>query len=360
MNKALKFFLVALGMLLTVLTIAVVFIVPFRAETSGAVKDSPITTLWESWFSPVKQADPIAGIPTGAQLASPAEPYIGVYSTDPIKGTLEFDATTGIKTNAILFFKNWENHVEFNDTEYVKANHMGKLPIISWEPWDPSGDLKTQPEYTLKSIVDGKHDGYIKDWAVNIKKLGFGIGMRFGHEMNGNWYPWSVTENGGSPELYSQAWKHIHDIFAEQGASNVMWIWSVNLNRSLTDVALKPIYPGDDYVDAVGFSGYGSRPDELFQDTVQSTVEELRKITAKPILITETGASEDTKVKAMWISSMFAYLKQNPDFIGVLWFNGTGRKDWKVNTTKASTFAYQAGAKDYVETYKKEHEATKK
>ena len=355
LHPVVKYLIAAVATFVVVVTILVVFVVPYRPAIDGPMKDSPVTTLWDYLVNPSKQAKPVSGVPTGEQLAHPKEPYIGVYSTDPIKGTLEFDATTGIKTNAILFFKNWEQHVDFNSIEYRKANDIGKLPIISWEPWNPDGDLKNQPEYTLQSIIDGKHDEYIKDWAINIKKLGFGVGMRFAHEMNGNWYPWSVTENGGSPELYVKAWRHVHDIFAEQGTSNVMWIWSVNLNRSLQDVALKPIYPGDAYVDVVGLSGYGSRPDELFQETVQSTVDELRKISAKPLMVTETGASEDTKVKALWISSMFAYFKDNPDFIGVLWFNGYGRKDWKVNTTKASTFAYQAGAADYVEAFKKAH-----
>ena len=356
MHPITKFLLASISVLITVTTVLVIFVVPYRPVTDGPVKDSPVTTLWEALVNPTKNAQPIPGVPTGEQLAHPSEPYIGVYATDPIKGTLEFDAKTGIKTNAVLIFKNWEDHVEFNGTEYKKANNIGKLPIISWEPWNPDGDKKTQPEYTLQSIVDGKHDAYIRDWAQNIKALKFGVGMRFAHEMNGDWYPWSITENTNTPEAYVKAWQHVHDIFAEEGASNVMWIWSVNLNRTLLDVPLKPAYPGDAYVDVVGFSGYGSRPDELFQDTVQSTVDELRKITAKPIMVTETGASEDTKVKALWISSMFAYFKDNPDFVGVLWFNGTGRKDWRVNTTKESTFAYQAGAADFVESYKKAQE----
>ena len=86
-----------------------------------------------------------------------------------------------------------------------------------------------QPAYRLSRIIDGDYDQYIKSWAEGIKALGFPIAIRFAHEMNGTWYPWCERTNGNRPGQYVRAWRHVHDIFSEVGATNVTWVWSPNI-----------------------------------------------------------------------------------------------------------------------------------
>ena len=70
--------------------------------------------------------------------------------------------------------------------------------------------------------------------------------------MNGSWYPWGVGVNGNQPGQFAAAWQHVHNIFVQQDATNVKWIWAPLANFT-TDPSL---YPGNPYVDIIGFSGF--------------------------------------------------------------------------------------------------------
>ena len=142
------------------------------------------------------------------------------------------------------------------------------LPLISWEPWDyrkesPIVSLRgDQPAYSLANIVNGDYDRYIRSWAKGVKGLGYTIALRFAHEMNGNWYPWGVFTNGNDSREYVRAWRHVHGIFTSVGATNVIWVWSPNIIWN-TFTHLSSLYPGNNYVDWIGLSGYYGTPGML-------------------------------------------------------------------------------------------------
>ncbi len=46
-------------------------------------------------------------------------------------------------------------------------------------------------------------------WAVAARDHGGPIILRFAHEMNGRWYPWSIGRYDNTPERYRKAWRHI-------------------------------------------------------------------------------------------------------------------------------------------------------
>jgi hypothetical protein len=45
--------------------------------------------------------------------------------------------------------------------------------------------------------------------------------LRFGHEVNGNGYPWAEGVNGNGPGDHVAAWHHVHEVFTAAGATNV-------------------------------------------------------------------------------------------------------------------------------------------
>ena len=48
--------------------------------------------------------------------------------------------------------------------------------------------------------------------------------LRFGHEMNGDWYGWGGARNGASLAAASQfvaTWRYVRDRFTRAGATNV-------------------------------------------------------------------------------------------------------------------------------------------
>ena len=114
------------------------------------------------------------------------------------------------------------------------------------------------------------------------------VAISFGHEMNGNWYPWGTSQ--ATPAEFVAAWRHIHDLFAAAGATNVIWVWNPNIVNPMPDVELAPYWPGDAYVDWVGITGYfpTTGPD-TFAGVYGPTMAEVRKFTSKPFIIAETA-----------------------------------------------------------------------
>ena len=152
--------------------------------------------------------------------------YLG-FALEPIKFSRISQVENQIdhKFNLLMGYIQWGNSANYKlSSEYLNNfSANGKVPIISWEPWDPSKGVE-QPEFKLSSIYNGNFDSYIRDFAVSMKNYNKPIFLRFAHEMNGNWYPWGGTVNGNSASDYQKAWIYIYQIFQQEGAANVNWI----------------------------------------------------------------------------------------------------------------------------------------
>ena len=143
----------------------------------------------------------------------------------------------------------------------------------------------------------------------------------FAPEMNGDWFSWSGKYNGGSvknkygdsnladgPERYQDAYRHIIDIFKEEGATNVTWVFHVNANSFPEESwnNYNAYYPGDEYIDWIGFSVYGAiTPDENWENFTQimdTSYPELEAVSkTKPLAVLEFGVMERNNQKAQWI-----------------------------------------------------------
>ena len=222
------------------------------------------------------------------------------------------------------------------------------MPILSWEPWDYTAG-PNQPGYKLSEIANGRYDTYVRSWARGIAALRYPVVLRFAHEMNGFWFPWGEQANGNRPGEYVKAWRHVHDVFAAAGATNVAWLWSPNVTYPGA-TPLAGLYPGDAYVDWIGLSGYygteGRTSYWSFDTIFNHTLAELHTFARKPVVITETGATNAAGRQAAWIRQMFSQLPEHPDVIGVLWFEAVKEIDWRIAHTPGSAAAFGAGAAD--------------
>lgn len=223
----------------------------------------------------------------------------------------------------------------------------GASPIITWEPWRWGGGV-SQPAYALDRITAGDHDAYIRSFAAGLRKWGRPVTLRFAHEMNGSWYPWAEGVNGNGAGDYVRAWRHVHDVAAAAGATNVSWMWSPNTPPTGT-VALSKLYPGAAYVNTVALDGYNwgttqswsswTSPSTLFGQGLS----ELRSLApGKPITIGETAAAEAGGSKPTWIRDLLSYLSAQPDVSGFVWFQLNKETDWRFNSSNASTTAFAA------------------
>jgi beta-mannanase len=153
--------------------------------------------------------------------------------------------------------------------------------------------------------------------------------LRLMQEMNGDWYPWSIVENGGSPASFVRAWRHVHDVFTAEGASNVTWVWTINRLDGMTDVQrdVAAAYPGDAYVDWVAMTGFdwgetmrGSRwstADDVLDDSYTALLP-----FGKPIMVAELGTVRGAHDAGRWVRDALDVLPGRYGQVGaVVWFD---------------------------------------
>ncbi|MCT9933786.1 glycosyl hydrolase [Planotetraspora sp. A-T 1434] len=268
-------------------------------------------------------------------LIKPSRKYLGVAidgapkSMAPIEA---FAANVGKRPNLIEFYAAWGD--QYETTRVRNAWDSGALPLIAWEPFKPS----------LAAIARGDSDAYIRKFADDVRNLNLPVGISFGHEMNTFWYPWGTSDN--EPTDFVGAWRRVHDLFAESGATNVIWVWSPNVINPVPTVALRPYYPGDSYIDWVGVIGYYTRTGaHTFAALYGPTVRQVRKFSRKPFLIQETG-SEPGPRKRRDVADLLAGVAGSRSFLGFVWFNFKKRADWRIETDPEAVALFRRGAAD--------------
>lgn len=256
------------------------------------------------------------------------------------------------KPRALMWYVAWSYNSAFPASDASKVSSWGATPEITWEPWNPNNGAN-QAQYQLAKITNGAFDSYIKSWASAIKSWGKPLQLRFAQEMNGNWYPWDEGVNGNAAGSFVPAWKHVHDLFAAAGATNVMWTWSPNVPWG-GNTTLSSVYPGDSYVDAVALDGYNWGTSQSwskwisFKDLFASGISQLSSFTTRPVAIGEVGCSETGGNKAQWIADMWTTLAQWTQVRGLMWFDHKSSTDWRIDSTDASAKAFANGVGGYL------------
>lgn len=246
-------------------------------------------------------------------------------------------ATVGRHLDVVNSFSAWQWRKPLPTKQLREISASGATPEITWEPWDPRQGVD-QPGYSLAAIASGQYDSYIRSWATSAASYRLPILLRFGHEMNGSWYPWSTSRNHGSAAGYIAAYRHVHDVFAGAGAVNVRWVYSPATTSHPADA-----YPGAAYVDIIALDGYNGgtdvpslggwkTPAQIFDATLAA----ISPISlGKPIWINETASSEHGGDKAAWIGNLVSYLKQK-GIVGLIWFDIAKETDWRLASTNSA------------------------
>ncbi|MFF5494804.1 glycoside hydrolase family 26 protein [Streptomyces aquilus] len=257
-----------------------------------------------------------------APLLHPDKDYFGVAvdgAPSSMKPVDTFAKTVGKKPNLVGSYSAWGDG--FNAEGAQNVFDDGGLLYVSWEPFKPG----------LDKIANGAQDTYIKKYAQSIRKTNVPVAISFGHEMNGHWYPWGTKDT--TPETFVKAWRHIHDVFQDVGATNVIWVWSPNVINPVKSVKLEPYWPGDAYVDWVGVVGYWTQTGaHTFETLYGPTRRQIAGFTDKPVLISETSAEPGERRRAD-VRALLGGVEQDKDVIGFLWFNIPKRADWRIQSS---------------------------
>ncbi|NGN68866.1 beta-mannanase [Streptomyces sp. A7024] len=268
-------------------------------------------------------------------LLKPEKKYLGMSADGApasLKPVKDFAAKGGKRPNLVEFYSAWGDQYE---TKLVQnAWDYGALSFIAWEP------MKT----SLAKIAAGKSDKYIREYAQSVKELNLPVAINFAHEMNGFWYPWGTKH--ATAKQFTAAWKHIHGIFEEEGATQVIWVWSPNVTHPMPQVRLEPYWPGDTYVDWVGVIGYyAAGGPHTYRSLYGPTMAQIRGFTKKPFIIAET-ASQAGQRKPADITDLFTGTAARDDVIGFVWFNYDKETDWRITSGPASQATFRKHARD--------------
>ncbi|CAF3921882.1 unnamed protein product [Rotaria sordida] len=218
-----------------------------------------------------------------------------------------FSSWVGKRPMVILLFTDWCNTSMNNLFNYQLNNiwNSGSIPAITWEPFGCGGS--SQPA----------------------------------HEMNGNWYPWSM---GSTPEDFVVAWRRIHDIFANKSldSTRLQWIWCVS-SVDVGNNTAERNWVGEDYVDWMGIDGYNFgtsqswsswlTPNQIF-DNMITRLQNLSS--TKPICINEYASTSmrirntpNITAKNEWLQQFCTYMN-NKQIKMASYFNTDKETDWAI------------------------------
>lgn len=269
-------------------------------------------------------------------LKNPDPILLGAYDNLAIPSfqpIIDLEDSLEVTFPLIHFYTAWGSKREQRfPIEQIRAiSTLGSIPFLTWEPWlnDFSEDdiptlglSEDRDKSGLKDIAAGLYDSYLIRWAKEAKNAQTSILLRLGHEMNDPYrYPWGPQNN--QPEDFVSAWRHVVDLFREQGADNVLWVWAPHLAYGY----FEEYYPGEDYVDWVGTGtlNYGTVApwsqwwsfDEIFA----KYYEEFAAF-KKPILLAEFGSLAVGGNRSEWYGKAFENFPQRfPQVKGLVFFH---------------------------------------
>lgn len=179
-------------------------------------------------------------------------------------------------------------------------------------------------------ILNGQYDEFLNSFVKETVEFGHPVLFRFANEMNGDWCDYSAYHTSRDPEIYKEMYKYIYKIFEEAQADNVVWVWNPN-EKSFPDFKWNDemmYYPGDEYVDIVGLTGYNNgnyyRGEiwRSFIEIYEPLYLKMASISEKPLMITEFSSSSIGGNKEQWVRNMFNHIDRYDRIKVAIWWNG--------------------------------------
>ncbi len=273
----------------------------------------------------------------------------GIYRLDGVDDEFllsELERELGVSIAIRSVYRAWNRCAIEDDLEWFAS--LAKSPrdvLLTWEPWKiPSAAAhpEDQPDFSLQQILSGRYDSYVRDVARTLAALPVKVHLRPLHEMNGNWYPWCGTVNGNTPAELVPVWHHLRNLFMEEHAAEIEWVWSpyVSSYPDCPENEFSAYYPGDDAVGMIGLDGYnwGNEKEwgrwQSFSDLFSEAYRKVTGLGSKAVIVTETASAEGGGDKSAWIGDMFDQLTTGyPRIEALFWFDIDKECDWRLHSS---------------------------
>jgi|SRR5579859_110308 len=254
-------------------------------------------------------------------------------------------------------------------TEMQDDAAHGRLSLVS-----------LKPAGMWSQITDHTSDGEIDARAAEAKQFGHNFFLAFNHEADDDVCPKANCK--GTASDFIAAWQYIYKRFADDGVTNVRWIWIVT-SEHMREGKAQLLWPGDQYVEFVGFDGYNPYPCKasptwtsfaaIFNDSPMDPMKGDRAFALahnKRWIIAEFGTQEDAPCgfaptdagttsamtcpyaaaaacdstcgpssppcdvtrKQQWFADALTKIKSWPDLVAVLYFHSDSSYKWWIDT----------------------------
>jgi len=258
------------------------------------------------------------------------EPFAGIATNGRFASSVaSFQHFTGAHLRLVEFYNPFPGPFQSGEAQQIES--LGALPLIQLNP----------RRISMVQLAAGAYDSYIRSYARAVKAFRCYVVLSFGHEMNGWWYPWGLPWT--RPSAFIAAWRHFHDVFAAERVRNVIWSWDPTHQHSQSRSGRKAYpasmwYPGNRYVDWIGFDGYvGSGQD--FNQVFRYPLRDIRRLTGKPIYLAETGVGDGAHEVAQ-VANLFAGI-WHWHLAGLVWFDLNRKNSWSLDGKPTKDAAYR-------------------
>jgi mannan endo-1,4-beta-mannosidase len=268
--------------------------------------------------------------------------WVGEEGRSDVKAVAgEYPAVLGWDLGKIEFdeVKNLDGVPFVKIQQYIQETYnRGGISTISWHfnnPTDPTKSTWDKADSTIKHIFDNKENlKRYKSWldkvAVFLKNIKGQNGelvpviFRPFHEHTGSWFWWGAGHC--TPEEYTKMWKFtVKYLQKKRKVHNLLIAYSTDKFNSKEHYLER--YPGNDYVDLVGFDLYhrnAPASNEQFKIDFKRMVNTLQEVAterSKPCAITEMGLEQVSE--ANWWTNIVQPIVQDTKLSYCLvWRNG--------------------------------------
>lgn len=223
-----------------------------------------------------------------------------------------------------------------------KAYARGGIITVSTHPDNPLTDQQKSNDNwpvgtswdrtaaVVASLPGGEahatYTGYldqVAEWAHNLrddKGVLIPVVFRILHENTGSWFWWGTEQS--APEEYKALYRFTVEYLRDvKGVRNFLFAYSPNNFAEATEANYLERYPGDDWVDVLGFDTYGPAENnaEWFTNVVANAalVSRMAEARGKVAAISEIGIRapdiEAGKTDSQWYRKLISNLKADPE-----------------------------------------------
>ncbi len=232
-----------------------------------------------------------------------------------------------------------KNNFEYS-AQWIKENHGSHLLVWSM-PLIIHGT-------TFADCYNGVYDSSYLSIANTINGVNPEAVIRTGHEMNGNWYDWSMDGPAGTAAEYAQCFAHISTLMKTVSPKFKMdWCPGAGLWAGIDSTRA---YPGDAYVDIIGLDQYEDSqwtkgtPDERWQQFLDNQGRGLTfwadfaKTHKKQLAFDEWASNYDD---GEHIARMAAWMKANGNVHHQMYWNSESAFSASFNTHPVNGAAFK-------------------